>query len=90
MLVVRAMGFKRRVGLAGVYACLSVHYPRLAEKVSREEFEVESDFSDEEIWYRPVKVYGHFHAFAYSLYLHCIVEMEIRIDHRVEAGHVAR
>ena len=79
------LGQKRRIGLLGVYALLVVHYPGLAEKVPREELDIESRTSEELLGDRSIQVHSHEEAFSGRLQRDGIGHTIIRVYHRVEA-----
>ena len=79
----------RRVRLLREDALLIVHDPRLAKEAAWEELHVEANLADIFLWKRFVKVNCDFHGIADSLHANIVREVKVRINHRIEACHVA-
>ena len=71
-------------------AALLVHHPRLAKQITWEKLKIETDFAQQEIRHRCVKIDGNEDTLALRLYGDGVGDMPVGIDHWVKARHVAR
>ena len=80
---------QRRIRLLREDALPVVHQPGLAEEVAREEFEVEARAARQHLGHRPVQVDRDQEALAGRLQRDGVRQLHVRVDHGVEARHVA-
>ena len=78
-----------RIGLLREYASGLIHQPRLAEKFSGEELQVEAGLAYEFIRNRLIQINCDHKSITISFQSNGIGQLDIRIEHRVESCSMA-